>query len=212
MEDTPIILDHRGREIESVQKTKLSDILLGIFLILLIVFSISALTLLINGFISEDGEVVVVTSYTNSDELIFPQDSSNAYYRVNYSEGKKVVANGNCVDVASAILFMLKRNYEGFDKVQVAVGQDHCQAVLDKDGDKTFLGINAHDATVYEKSREFEVTQRLQQHAEYKLLIADETSVVNETHQTKAQIYYLRGEFKALEIVTELLKIKLRII
>lgn len=62
-----------------------------------------------------------------------------------------------------------------------------------------------------EKSREFEVTTRLQSHTEYKLLIADETDVVNDTHQTKAQIYFLRGEFKALEIVTELLKIKLRI-
>lgn len=63
-----------------------------------------------------------------------------------------------------------------------------------------------------EKAREIEVNNRLHDHEEYQNLMTEQKYAVAETHKTKADIYCLRGEFKSIEIVTEIMKIKLRII
>lgn len=65
---------------------------------------------------------------------------------------------------------------------------------------------------VNEKAREIEVNRRLQENAEYKILKDEQRKTIAEISRTKSDIYCLRGEYKSIEIVTELMKIKLRII
>jgi len=64
------------------------------------------------------------------------------------------LVEGNCVDIACAILFIMERNYPAMDRVQVAVSQSHCQVVLDDLGQKRYLEL--HDGrSVYEGTSDF---------------------------------------------------------
>jgi site-specific DNA-cytosine methylase len=63
-----------------------------------------------------------------------------------------------------------------------------------------------------EKSREIEVNRRLNEHPEHKTLMSELNKTISDLHKTKADIYCLRGEMKSVEIITELMKLKLRVI
>jgi len=62
-----------------------------------------------------------------------------------------------------------------------------------------------------EKSRETETNKRLWLNTDYKLLKEEESKTLQDTHETKSDVDYYRREMKSIEIITELLKIKLRI-
>lgn len=62
-----------------------------------------------------------------------------------------------------------------------------------------------------EKAREIEVQRRLNSNTEYQLLMKEQKENVSLTHRTKSEIDLKRRESRSIEIITELMKIKLRI-
>lgn len=59
-----------------------------------------------------------------------------------------------------------------------------------------------------EKTREIEVQNRLNNHIEYQVLIEEQKKNFNETLRTKNILGRLRGEFKSIELIIDLLKIR----
>ncbi len=74
-----------------------------------------------------------------------------------------------------------------------------------------FESLEAKPKYTSDKVRDIEVNNRVNYQEEYLKLMSEQKEVIAETHRTKADIHCLRGEFKSIEIVTELMKIKLRI-
>ena len=68
------------------------------------------------------------------------------------------IVSGNCVDLASAMLFILKRNFLNFDRVGVVVGPllstYHCQVVLDTLDERDFLKLR-NGNSVYKSTSDF---------------------------------------------------------
>jgi len=146
------ILDSRGNPAKIKTKSEIwSNIAAGIFLFLCVgVISIISIGSY-ETFFRED------ITYTTSAESTWEIIPSQTYWTSELTiqpNSTTIIAEGCCVDKAASILSILKRHSRNKGEVQVALSVQHCQAVLNKNGKRTFLGLRDGNQ-VYETEKEF---------------------------------------------------------
>jgi len=145
------ILDSKENPVKIKAKSKIWSNIFDISILLLSCAVISTGSIVFyETFFRED--ITYTTTTANTWEII----PSQTYWtsELTIQPTTTIIAEGCCVDKAVSILSILKRHFPNRGEAQVALSTQHCQAVLNKNGKRTFLGLRDGNQ-VYEKEKEF---------------------------------------------------------